>query len=54
VRLVVERSYLLGVLPKLEMMTAKQLIRLLNGYPIICAFFRFTRVVSTGRCNTLS
>jgi hypothetical protein len=37
-RVVVERSYLSGVLPKLDMMTANQLLRLLKGYFVIRAF----------------
>jgi hypothetical protein len=38
--LVIERSYLPGVLPKLDMMTANQLLSLLKGYFIIRAFER--------------
>jgi hypothetical protein len=39
-RLVVERSYFSGVLPKFDMMAANQLFRPLKGYLIICAFER--------------
>jgi hypothetical protein len=37
---VVERSYLSDVLPKLDMMTANQLLRLNKGYFVIRAFER--------------
>jgi hypothetical protein len=40
VRLVVERSYLAGKLPKLDMMTVNQLLCLPTGYSVIRAFER--------------
>ena len=37
-RVVVERSYLSGVLPKFDMMTANQMLRLHTGYSVIRTF----------------
>jgi hypothetical protein len=48
-RLAIERSYLSGELPKLDMMTVNKLLCLLKGYRIIRAF-EWTRAFKLAIC----